>query len=394
MDTKGRKMVEGDFTPQAKLAQHLKDIRLILAEGDMTGAVLPLTTLHETLVANLTDRGLGEWDNSVVLRAFEGKGRPMPYRVLGRTGLKVSAVAFGAGPVSGLMTGADHAAQRATVRRALECGVNWFDTAPGYGQGESEANLGRVLEELGVANRFHVATKVRVPPEALDAPRDYIRQSVEESLKRLRLPCVTLLQLHNGMTANRDDEPAAITPHDILRPGGVADAMAELRDAGLVAHLGLTGTGHPDAMREVIRSGKFDTLQVPFNVLNPSAGAPAGVPGETDYGNVMADCAAVQMGVFAIRVFAGGALLDQPPSAHTLKTPYFPLALYERDAARARQLRERAAGRYTPTELAVRFALAHPAVASAIIGFGAPDHVDEVVRVRFDEPLSPDVISC
>ena len=126
------------------------------------------------------------------------------------------------------------------------------------------------------------------------------------------------------------------------------DAFRSVQDAGLVRHIGLTGTGHPDAMREVIRSGEFDTLQVPYNLLNPSAGRPpAAADGETDYGNVIADCAAAGMGVFAIRVFAGGALLDQPPSAHTLKTPFFPLALYERDAARAQRLRERVAGRMT-----------------------------------------------
>src|SRR5207248_6366975 len=139
-------------------------------------------------------------------------------------------------------------------------------------------------------------------------------------------------------------------------------------DAGLVSHLGLTGTGHPEAMRQVIRSGEFDTLQVPFNVLNPTAGAPGPPPdGETDYGNVVADCAAVGMGVFAIRVFAGGALLGQPPGPHTLKTPYFPLAVYQRDSERAGRLR---AGGLPPAELAVRFALSHPAVSSAIIGFG------------------------
>jgi aryl-alcohol dehydrogenase-like predicted oxidoreductase len=300
------------------------------------------------------------------------------HRTLGRTGLNVSAVAFGAGPVSGLMTGTDHAAQFATVERAIAAGVNWFDTAPGYGQGASEANLGRVLEELGAADRVHIATKVRVPPDSLDRISDYVRRSVEESLQRLRVPCVTLLQLHNGITHARDDEPAAITPRDVLGPGGVAEALARIRDAGLVRHVGLTGTGHPDAMREVVRSGAFDTMQVPFNMLNPSAGAPGAVAdGETDYGNIIADCAAAGMGVFAIRVFAGGALLDQPPSAHTLRTPYFPLALYERDAERARHLLGDRAGR---AGVAVRFVLSHPAVTSAIIGFGSPDHVEEVAR--------------
>lgn len=293
----------------------------------------------------------------------------MNRRVLGRTGVEVSVVAFGAGPVSGLMTGDDIALQRATVARAIERGVNWFDTAAGYGDGRSEANLGRVLAELGAD--VHVATKVRVPLDQLDDPEQAILRSVRDSLARLRLPRVTLLQLHNGITTTRGAEANAVTPADVLRPGGVLAALERARADGLARFIGLTGTGHPAALREVIRSGAFDTVQSPYNLLNPSAGA-AGVlaAGDTDYGNVFADCAAAGMGVFAIRVYAGGALLGRPPGAHTLKTPYFPLALYERDAARAAALRADA-----PT--ALRFALAHPAVTAAIIGFGAPADVDE-----------------
>jgi aryl-alcohol dehydrogenase-like predicted oxidoreductase len=313
------------------------------------------------------------------------------YRELGRAGLKVSAVAFGAGPVSGLMTGSDFAAQLAAVRRAIEVGINWFDTAPGYGVGRSEANLGRVLAELGAADRAHVATKVRVPPEFSGNAAGYVLQSAKESLKRLGLQRVTLLQLHNGITTNRGDEAAGLPPSDIL--GDVLLGLRLARDAfGLTEYIGLTGTGHPGAMREVAQSGAFDTIQVPFNALNPSAGYPGGADGEADFGNVMADCAAQQMGVFAIRTFAGGALLDQPPSAHTLKTPYFPLPLYERDLERARRLRERVAGRMPMGELAVRFALSHPAVSSAIVGFGAPEHVDEVARLPLDEPLPADLL--
>jgi L-galactose dehydrogenase/L-glyceraldehyde 3-phosphate reductase len=290
------------------------------------------------------------------------------------------------------MTGTDADAQLATVRRAIEAGINWFDTAPGYGQGQSETNLGRVLAELGAIDRVHVATKVRVPAEALDRIGDYVRRSVEASLLLLGISRITLLQLHNGITHNRADEPASITPRDILGRNGVAKAFRRLRDEGLVEFIGLTGTGHAVAIREVIGSGKFDTLQVPFNILNPSAGtAEPAADGETDYGSVIGDCAGKGMGVFAIRVFAGGALLGQPPSAHTLKTPYFPLALYERDAERARRLRERVADRMPLAELAVRFALSHPAVSSAIIGFGSPAHVEEIARMRLDEPFPPDM---
>ena len=300
----------------------------------------------------------------------------MIHRILGRTGLRVSAVAFGAGPVSGLMTGTDLNLQTATVARAIELGIDWFDTAAGYGDGQSEANLGRALAELGAADRVRVATKVRIPADAFGDVAGYVERAFEASLRRLRLPRVALLQLHNGIAAERGDGPASVAVADVLGPNGIAAALRRVRDR--CSHVGLTGTGHPEALRAVIRSGEFDTLQVPYNRLNPSAGQPDTFPGETDYGNVMADCAALGMGVFAIRVFAGGALLDREPSAHTLKTPYFPLAAYERDRERAWQLPDGAGD--SPAGRAVRFALAHPAVASAIVGFGSPDHVDEAAR--------------
>jgi aryl-alcohol dehydrogenase-like predicted oxidoreductase len=315
----------------------------------------------------------------------------MIYRALGRSGVRVSAVAFGAGPVSGLMTGADANAQSAVIARAIAAGINWFDTAPGYGQGQSEANLGRVLEELGAAGRVHVASKVRIPPDAPSDLADFVRRSVADSLERLRLPRVTLLQLHNGITAARGEEPSSITPADVLEPGGVADAFRKVRDQGLVRYFGLTGTGQPDALQTVVASGEFDTIQVPYHLLNPSAGSNRPTPGETDYGNILADCASKGIAAFAIRVFAGGALLGHPPSGHTLKTPYFPLDLYKRDLARADRLAERVGARVPLTELAVRFALAHPAVCSAIIGFGSVGHVDEVTGMPLDCPLPADL---
>jgi 3-hydroxyisobutyrate dehydrogenase-like beta-hydroxyacid dehydrogenase len=74
MDAKGRKMIDGEFTPQAKLAQHLKDVLLILEAGGRAGAKLPLSTVHAQLLAELAGRGLGELDNSAVIRAFDGEG--------------------------------------------------------------------------------------------------------------------------------------------------------------------------------------------------------------------------------------------------------------------------------------------------------------------------------
>jgi 3-hydroxyisobutyrate dehydrogenase-like beta-hydroxyacid dehydrogenase len=73
MDIKGRRMIDGDFTPDARLDQHLKDVRLILTEGDRVGGNVPLSEVHERLLADLVRRGFGGCDNSAVIRAFDGK---------------------------------------------------------------------------------------------------------------------------------------------------------------------------------------------------------------------------------------------------------------------------------------------------------------------------------
>ncbi len=71
MDTKANKMLDGDFTPQARLAQHWKDVRLILSAGERSGATLPLSTLHEELLSGLVQTGFGDLDNSAIVKAFQ-----------------------------------------------------------------------------------------------------------------------------------------------------------------------------------------------------------------------------------------------------------------------------------------------------------------------------------
>jgi aryl-alcohol dehydrogenase-like predicted oxidoreductase len=316
----------------------------------------------------------------------------MQYRPLGRTGIKVSAISFGAGPVPAVMTAGDPDRQQALVARALEAGINWFDTAAGYGAGESERSLGRALRELAAADRVHVATKVRLTESDLADIPAAVERSVAGSLERLGLTRVTLLQLHNSVTARRGDEPTSITPDDVLGPRGVLAAFEQRRRAGHASHLGLTALGQPAALRAVLESGEFATVQVPFNLLNPSAGFAVmeDFP-EANYGNLIDDCLRLGIGVFAIRVYAGGALVGQPPSAHTRQTKFFPLDLYERDARRAARLRENLPSGIDLPEAAVRFVLEHPGVSSALIGFSEPSHVDDALRALDRGPLPDDL---
>ncbi|MDP6446056.1 MAG: aldo/keto reductase [Pirellulaceae bacterium] len=296
--------------------------------------------------------------------------------VLGRTGINVSRLAFGAGPIPQLMTDDDDGAQQRVVDCAVAAGVNWFDTAATYGDGSSERHLGVALEAHRSA--VSIATKVRLFPDQLNDVRGAVRASVEASLKRLRISQLTLLQLHNSITAKRGDQPTSLEPADVL--GEVSDEFRRLQDEHLVRFVGLTGIGDADSLAQTIDSGRFDTIQIPFNLANPSAGsaAPNGYS-EADYGNVIARCAEQRMGVLAIRVFAGGALLGLPPSPHTHKTKFFPIDLYRRDVTRGARLAERLPADMTIREAAVRFPLTHPHVHAAIVGFSDPTHVTGTV---------------
>src|SRR5438046_9002419 len=110
----------------------------------------------------------------------------MQLRVLGRTGMQLSVLGFGCGAVGGIMVRGDPADQERLVARAIAAGVNYFDTAVLYGDGESEKNLGRVLQKLRPANAI-VGTKVRTPPDAFGRIAGTVAPWLGGSLPRLHL---------------------------------------------------------------------------------------------------------------------------------------------------------------------------------------------------------------
>jgi L-galactose dehydrogenase/L-glyceraldehyde 3-phosphate reductase len=283
--------------------------------------------------------------------------------------------------------------QRELVRRVLDAGINWIDTAAGYGDGRAERALGAALAALGAAEQAHVATKVRLLENQLGDIPGAVRASVAASLQRLGLKQLTLLQVHNAITAKRDDEPTSITPQDVLGPGGMLEAFKELQRDGTVRFLGITAIGQPRALAEVIDSGQFDTIQVPYNLVNLSAGQD--VPSdfsEANYGNAIQHAARQRMGVFAIRVYAGGVLAGNPPSRHAQTTKFFPLDLFQRDQVRVERLRQLVTDKIDIKELAARFPLSHPDVTSAIVGFSEPGHVDEAIRYLRSGPLPVELL--
>lgn len=318
----------------------------------------------------------------------------MEYRVLGRSETQVSAISLGAGPISQLMVGEDRQAQRDTVAEALRAGMNWFDTAATYGNGESESSLGTALASSSGRASYHIATKVRLAPEQLDDIPTAVRESFAGSLQRLRSTRVTLLQLHNSVTAKRGDLPTSVTVDDVLGKHGVITAFDELRAEGLVDHFGFTGLGDKQSVAELVQSHRLTSAQVPFNLLTSFHGQDRSSGSvDVDYAELVEQCASNGVGVIAIRIFAGGALVGQEPAPHTYKTKFFPLELYHRDQQRAASLQKVLPPEITLAEAAVRFVLSKPGVSTALIGFASPAQIKEAIAFAANGPLEQELIS-
>jgi L-galactose dehydrogenase/L-glyceraldehyde 3-phosphate reductase len=138
----------------------------------------------------------------------------MELRLFGRTGLQLSVLGFGCGAVGGLVVRGDPLDQERTIARAIDAGVNYFDTAVQYGNGESEKNLGRVLQKLKPSN-VTVGTKVRLPSRDFGGIADAVARSLEGSLARLRLDRVDIFHLHNAITETGGGEALSVRQ----RPG-------------------------------------------------------------------------------------------------------------------------------------------------------------------------------
>lgn len=148
----------------------------------------------------------------------------MKYRDFGTTGIKVSHLVFGGGAVGGLLIDQDDETKAAALRRAMEAGINWIDTAPSYGRGRSEEALGRLLRDLD--NSPHVSTKVGIDTGDMSDIPGQIERSLEGSLERLKCDSVTLLQLHTPI--GERPKSRMIPASRVLGADGVLDGLERM----------------------------------------------------------------------------------------------------------------------------------------------------------------------
>ena len=318
----------------------------------------------------------------------------MEMRVYGRTGMNISILGFGCGAVGGLMVRGSSADQEKAIGRALDAGINYFDTAVQYGMGASETNLGRTLKTLQPKGVF-VGTKVRLPARDFSRMAEAVTESLDGSLTRLQMDHVDIFHLHNAITVDGGGD--TLSAAQVLNE--VVPAFEALRAAGKTRFLGITAVGETAALLRVIDAEKFDSAQVSYNMLNPSAGEalPAGYPAQ-DYGRMFDRTQKAGVGVVGIRVIAGGALSASDLRHPTASPPPEPIGTasnYAADVQRARRLLPLVTEGFAASlpEAATRFAITHPAMGTILVGMATVDEFEGALAAVRKGPLPPEALT-
>lgn len=305
----------------------------------------------------------------------------MKTRRLGRTGIQVSEIGYGAwGIGGGYWVGAEDAESLRALHRAVELGLNFIDTALAYGPHKSERLVGRLLRER--QERIFVATKV--PPKNLVWPArpgvpvaevfpgPYLTECVEKSLRNLQTEAIDVLQLHVWHDA-------------FLEQDGWRDAFLGLKRSGKARFLGISINDHdPASALRAVASGLIDTVQVIYNVFD-----------QTPAAELLPACARHDVGVIVRVPLDEGGLTGQirPETSFPegdFRGRYFRGERKAQVAARAQALLALlGAEARTLPELALRFCLSHDAVSTVIPGMRRLASVEANCGVSDGRRLSP-----
>jgi aryl-alcohol dehydrogenase-like predicted oxidoreductase len=288
----------------------------------------------------------------------------MRYAELGETGLRVSRICFGTWQFGGDWGAVERDDANAAVRAALDAGVTFFDTAQGYGFGQSESLLAEALGPDIHRDDVIVATKGGLRPEGdgieRDASRAFLRDGVEESLRHLGVEAIDLYQVH---------WPDPDVPFD-----ETGEALAELKREGKIRAVGVSNFD-VEEMEELSRSVEVETLQPPYHLFRREI--------EED---VLPWCRERGVGVLVYGPLAHGLLSGSfdrgrlAPDDWRREHPMFQGEELERNMRAVEELKRFAAERgWTVAQLAVAWTLANPAVHVSIVGSRRPSHIEGVV---------------
>jgi aryl-alcohol dehydrogenase-like predicted oxidoreductase len=308
----------------------------------------------------------------------------MRYRTFGKTGVQVSEIGFGAWGIGGSWWGkaVDDRASVQALRRALDLGINFFDTALVYGRGHSERLIGQVLAET----RAPASVASKVPPKdgrwpALPAipakeafPGDWIVSCTEQSLKNLGVERLDLIQFHVW-------SDAWMTQQEVWRP-----AVERLKQDGKIRFWGVSINDlQPDSALQLVDSGFADSVQVIYNIFEQA-------PADKLFPLCQKKGVAVIVRVpFDEGSLTGAFTLDTVFDDQDFRKDYFGGGRLAQAVRRVEALRPLFQEQgMSVAQGALRFCLSHPAVSTVIPGMRKPAHVEENVRAAESPPLPPD----
>lgn len=309
----------------------------------------------------------------------------MNYRRLGRTGLEVSEVGYGAWGIGGSeWIGAQDDESVRALERAIDLGLNFIDTALVYGRGHSERVVGQVVR--GRSETVHVATKV--PPQNLTWPApagvpvaetypgDWVRRMAEKSLANLGMESVDLLQLH-------------VWQDDWAEDGDWLETIEALKAEGKIRFFGISINDHqPANALRVLETGVVDTVQVIYNLFDQS-------PED----ELLPACRRLDVGVLARVPFDEGGLTGTITPETEFPEDDFRSGYFRGDRKAQVQERVRAiadeagVGEDGVAEVALRYILSHPAVSTVIPGMRSMRNVERNMAVGDGEGLPEDLVA-
>jgi aryl-alcohol dehydrogenase-like predicted oxidoreductase len=282
----------------------------------------------------------------------------MKYNQLGKSDLTVSEVSFGC-----MSLGNDHTENATLLHRALDEGINFFDTADLYTKGENEVTVGKAFS--GMREQVIIATKVgnqwRADGSGWDwnPTKAYILQAVEASLQRLQTDYIDLYQLHGGTMEDPIDE--------------TIEAFEQLKQQGKIRHYGISSI-RPNVIREYISRSGIASVMMQYSLLDRR-------PEET----VLDLLQQHTIGVLARGSLAQGLLAGKPAKPHLDYTP--------EEVRQAAEAVQKVAGTTRKAaEIAVRYTLQHPAVSAAVLGIRTSAHLDDALQVGKAAPLTDEEV--
>jgi len=303
----------------------------------------------------------------------------MKHRPLGRTGMRVSEIGFGAWAIGGEWGSKDDDAAVRAIIRAMDIGVNFIDTAAAYGGGHSERLIARTFREKG--ERCFVASKV--PPKnykwgALPDvpvtevfPGDWIISIVEQSLRNLETDCLDLMQLH-------------VWTERFLQELDWYEALSKLREQGKVRFFGVSvNDWDPYSGVNLVESGMVDSIQVIYNIFEQR-------PAERLFPAAIEHNVGIIVRVpFEEGLLTGKIGPDYEFPERDWRARWLSGGRLEQGWERVQALRWVENENRTMAQAALKFILAHPAVSTVIPGMRSARHAEENVAVSEGVEMTP-----